>query len=43
MIFDIESPYLNVVVVPARFGTCIVSAAKMPAGRNRPMRGRLYL
>ena len=41
MIFDIRSPSLNVVVVPARFGTCTVSAAKLPAGRNKPMRGSI--
>ena len=41
MIFEIRSPYLKTVVVPARFGTFIVSAAKLPAGRNRPISGSI--
>ena len=41
MIFEIRSPYLKTVVVPARFGTVIVSAARLPAGRNRPIRGSI--
>jgi hypothetical protein len=38
---EVRSPYLNSVVVPAKFGTFTVSAAKLPAGRNRPMKGSI--
>jgi hypothetical protein len=41
MILEIRSPYLKTVVVPAMFGTFIVSAAKLPAGRNRPIKGSI--
>ena len=41
IILEIRSPYLNSLVVPAKFGTFTVSAARLPAGRNRPMKGSI--
>lgn len=41
IILEIRSPYLNSVVVPAKFGTFSVSAARLPAGRKRPMKGSI--
>jgi len=41
IILEIRSPYLNSLVVPAKFGTFTVSAARLPAGRKRPMKGSI--
>ena len=41
IIFDIRSPYLNSVVVPARLVTLKLTASKLPAGRKNPMIGSI--
>jgi hypothetical protein len=35
IILEIRSPYLNSLVVPAKFGTFTVSAARLPAGKKQ--------
>ena len=41
IMFDIRSPYLNSVVVPARLVTVKLTASRLQAGRKNPMIGSI--
>ena len=41
IMFEIKSPYLNSVVIPARLVTLKLTASRLPAGRKNPMIGSI--